>query len=122
MVICVLSSSASAIYRPNLTAMFSCTVQVEESIKTVYCFFRADTEWHKAPVAEAFGILINGVKPLVAIVATVVFSGFAIVVYLKAVIGCMLCQAKGNLRKQQSRLEHHVDQRHIFQKVSGIFY
>ena len=121
MVICVLSSSASAIYRPNLTAMFSCTVQVEESIKTVYCFFRADTEWHKAPFTEAFGILMN-IKTPVFFVATVVFSGFAIVVYLKAIIGCMLCQAKGNLRKQLSRQENGVDQRHIFQKVGGIFY
>ena len=104
--------------RPIYTGMSSCTVQVVESITTVYCFVRADTEWHKAPVEDqalhgalAAGVLVNLPQSLVALVATVVFSGFTMVIYFKAFLGCLLCEAKRNLRTQQSNMQSGVDQR-----------
>jgi len=114
--------------RPIYTGMSSCTVQVVESITTVYCFVRADTEWHKAPVEDqvihgalAAGVVVNSRQSLVALIATVVFSGFTMFIYFKAFLGFLLCQAKSALRKQQSNMQSGVDQRHIFQKIGGIF-
>ena len=75
--------------------------------------------------ASAAGVLSSSLTTLVAVVATVTFCSFGTVVcvrfYLSALIAFFLCQAKSNLRTQQSRLEQGVDQRHIFQKVGGVF-
>ena len=100
-----------------------------QSITTTYSFVRA--EWHKAPVADqvlhgalAVGVLLNFRKSLVALVATcqkALFSGFTMVIDFKAILGFWLCEAKRKLRTQQSNVQSGVDQRHIFQKIGGIF-
>jgi outer membrane protein assembly factor BamB len=107
-------------------------VQVVESISEVYCFFTAETPWQqKSPgdIADTFwmaaGVLMNSLQSLVAVVAYVTFCCFGMVAYLRfylsCLIACALCQAQSKLRTQQSRLERGVDQRHIFQRVGGVF-
>jgi hypothetical protein len=103
-----------------------------KSISRLYCFFTAETPWHKTPpqdialtFASAAGVSSSALTTLVAVVATVTFCSFGMVTcvrfYLSALIACALCQAKSNLRIQQSHLEQGVDQRPIFQKVGGVF-
>jgi hypothetical protein len=109
-------------------------VQVVEAISQLYCFFTTDSEtpWHKQPLEEiidiaskAAGVLSNSLKTLVALVATVTFCCFGMVTclqfYLSALIAFLLCQAKSNLRAQQSHLRQGVDQRGVLQKVGGVF-
>jgi outer membrane protein assembly factor BamB len=107
-------------------------VQVVKSISEVYCFFTAETPWQqKSPgdIADtiwmAAGVLMNSLQSLVAVVAYVTFCCFGMVVYLRfylsCLIACELCQAQSKLHTQQSRLERGVDQRHIFQRVGGVF-
>jgi hypothetical protein len=107
-------------------------VQVVEAISELYCFFTAETPWHEKPpqditltFASVAGVLASALTTLVAMVATVTFCCFGMVAfvrfYLAALIVCLLCQAKSNLRTQQSHLRQGVDQRHILQKVGGFF-
>jgi hypothetical protein len=107
-------------------------VQVVESISELFCFFTAETPWHENPpqdialtFANAAGVLSSSLTTLVAVVATVTFGCFGMIsfvrFYLSAFIAFLLCQAKSNLRTQQSHLRQGVDQRDIFQKVGGFF-
>jgi hypothetical protein len=107
-------------------------VQVVESISEVYCFFTAEIPWQQrspSDIAETFvlaaGVLMNSLQSLVAVVAYVTFFCFGMLAYLRfylsCLIACELCKAKSKLRTQQSSLERGVDQRHIFQKVGGVF-
>jgi hypothetical protein len=104
-------------------------VHVVESISEVYCFFKAETPWQPKNVAYtiwmAAGVLKNSLQSLVAVVAYVTFCCFGMEAYLRfylsCLIACLLRQAKSKLRTQQSSLERGVDQRHIFEKVGGVF-
>jgi len=106
--------------------------QVVRSVADIWCFFNSETPWRKRPkddiaymCIEAAGVVLGALKTLVAVVATVIFWGFAIITYfrfiLSAILAFLMCKARSNLSTQQARQRAGVDQRNMFQKVGGIF-
>ena len=106
--------------------------QVVRSVADIWCFFNSETPWKKRPkddivymCIEAAGVVLGALKTLVAVVATVIFWGFAIITYfrfiLSAILAYLMCKARSNLSTQQARQRAGVDQRNMFQKVGGIF-